>query len=513
MTAHKTHSDRRWIWIAAGAPLMAAAGAVGMYLYLRAPSTPAPGPTVPGAAAAASPAANTEVVLTLTSEALSRAGIQTSVVHVGPMTRDIAVPGVVEPNAYRQVTVSAVAAGQVRSVPAELGAHVRSGQTLATIHSPELAEAERVYVSMKADLAAAHQRLVRLESLVKIGAASREELEATQAEHTKHATDVEGARARLLLLGVSPDQVNALVDASRIDPLLTVPAPASGVITQRAINRGQNIEASTELFTIVDLSTVWIVGDVYERDLGRVRLGNRATMTTPALPGQTWKGAVTYIDAQVTAETRTARLRIETSNPGERLRLGMFVDVLLSDAAATNVLMVPRSAVQTIGNQSVVYVADQAQQGRFVERVVGLGRVSGDDVEVIAGLTDGERVVTLGSFFLRAERDRLGLPPPVATAAPPTDRSSETPARVEIAATKEGFVPARVTVAVGVPIDLVFTRRAEATCATEVVVPSMQVKKALPLNTPVVVRLTPTKSGEIAFACGMDMFRGTVVVR
>ncbi len=397
--------------IAVGAPLLIAAGALGMYLYQRSASAPAvPGPAAAGDASAA--ATTRDVTLTLTAEALSRAGIVTSEVRLGSMTQRIAIPADVEPNAYRQTLVNAAVAGQVLSVPAELGAHVRPGQTLARIHSPDLAEAQRVYLSMQAELAAVHQRLARLEGLVKIGAASRQELESTQVEHTTHSTDVEGARARLLLLGVSADAVKTLVDPDHIDPVLTVVAPAGGVITRRAINVGQRVDASAELFTIVDLSTVWVVGNLYERDLGRVRVGSRATMTSPALPGTTWKGEVTYIDPQVAPGTRTARLRVETANPGGRLRLGMYVDMSVDDASPAKVLLVRRSAVQTIGGQSVVYAADPAQPGRFVERSVRLGVSSGEDVEVIAGLADGEHVVTTGSFFLRAERDRLGLPPP-----------------------------------------------------------------------------------------------------
>lgn len=510
MNRDKTVADgRRLLVLAVAAPLLVAAGASGMFFYLR--PSPAPSPTSQTAATpvAASPSASRDVVLTLTPDALARAGIQTSKVRFGPVTRQIALPGVVEPNAYRQSVVSAVATGQVRSVTAELGAHVRAGQILATIHSPELADAERVYVSMRADLAAAHQRLVRLEGLVKIGAASREELEAVQAEHTKHATDVEGARARLLLFGLTADQVNGLVDASRIDAVVTIAAPSGGVVIRRAINRGQNVEASTELFTIADLSTVWVVGDLYERDLGRVRVGSRATVTSAAFQGQTWNGVVTYIDTQVAPETRTAKLRVETSNPGERLRMGMFVDVLVGEASSVNVLMVPRSAVQTIGSQNVVYVADESHAGRFLERAVRLGPAGGEDTEVTTGLTEGESVVATGSFFLRAERDRLGLPPPVAAELPPSGQS----ARVEIAVTKDGFVPARVTVPAGQSITLVFTRTAEATCATEVVVSSLKLRKELPLNKPIVVEMPPQRSGEIGFACGMDMLRGAVVVR
>lgn len=410
----------RGLALAIGAPLLVALGAFATYLYMRTPASAPPAAGHPPVAAGS--AATGDAVLTLSPEAIARAGIETTVVAVGEPGRRLVIPGIVEANAYKQVVVTALAAGQVQSVHAELGASVRPGEILATIHSPELAEAERVFISMRAELTAAHQRLRRLEELVKIGAASRQELEAAEVEHTTHATDVEGARARLRLLGVSADTVDALVDPSRIDPVMTVTAPAAGVITRRAINRGQNVTTSTELFTVIDLSSVWIVGDLYERDLGRVRVGSRAAMTSAALPGEAWQGVVTYIDPQVAPATRTARLRVETANARQRLRLGMFLEMVVDDLSPAATLLVPRSAVQTIGALSVVYIADALQAGRFVERAVRLGTPGGDAVAVTAGLSAGDRVVTSGSFFLRAERDRLGLPPPVQPPSAPSGR-------------------------------------------------------------------------------------------
>ena len=404
---------RNTVAIAIGAPLLVAAGALGMYLYGRAARAPEPVIPAPAGATVSSHVVDChEVELVLTEEAQTRAGIQTAAVRLGSLTHELAVPGAVEPNPYRQVLVSAAAGGQVRSVSAELGAQVRKGETLATIQSPALAEAQQVYLmdagrACRGTSAAGAARESRQDRR-----RDRQELEAAEVEHSKHSSDVEGARARLLFLGLTEAQVSALSDASQMGPLMTITAPGAGVITRRSINPGQYIEPATELFTIADLSTVWIVGDLFERDLSRVRVGSRAVMTSPAFPGQTWTGVVTYIDAQVAPETRTARVRVETPNPGQRLRLGMYLEMVISDAAPLEALLVPRTAVQAVGNQNVIYVADPKKAGHFVERSVQLGRASGEDVEVTSGIIGGERVVTTGSFFLRAERDRLGLPPP-----------------------------------------------------------------------------------------------------
>jgi Cu(I)/Ag(I) efflux system membrane fusion protein len=162
------------------------------------------------------------------------------------------------------------------------------------------------------------------------------------------------------------------------------------------------------LFTVVDLSTVWVVADVYERDLSRVRVGSEAAITTQAYPDTTLRGRVSYIDPQVNAATRTAKVRIEVANPRGDLRLGMFADVVIATGEATAKAMIPRASIQQVGSRSVVYVADPQQPGRFVERAVVLGASSGQQVEVVSGLRPGDVVVAEGSFFVRAERERLG---------------------------------------------------------------------------------------------------------
>ena len=128
---------------------------------------------------------------------------------------------------------------------------------------------------------------------------------------------------------------------------------------------------------------------------------------------------MSYVDPQLALDTRTARVRIDVANPGRALRLGMYVDVSLSVATGTTALRVPVTAVQTIGSQQVVYVADVRQAGRYFERPVVLGTSSGQQVEILSGISGLDDVVVQGSFTLRAERDRLGLPPP---AAPLTGR-------------------------------------------------------------------------------------------
>jgi membrane fusion protein, heavy metal efflux system len=450
-----------------------------------------------------------DIVLALTKDAVERAGIVVASVTALSDNRRTRVPAVVEPNAYRSVAVTPIVAGRVMSVSVELGQQVRRGQRLAQLYSPELAEVQSQYLAARAKLDAHEREVQRTEKLAQIGSASRQELEGVHAEHTASVAMAQSLRSRLTLLGMTAAEIEKLPSASSVAATVAVPAPIDGAITAREANIGLNVDPATKLFTVVDLSSVWFVGELYERDFSLVRVGSSASITTPAYPELMIEGKVSYIDPEVNPQSRTARVRVEAPNPGRRFRLGMYaqMDILQSrQSAVDDRVVVPRSAVQTVGDRSVIYLADQSEPGRFIEREVQLGSVVGDDVEVARGLQRGDRVVVKGSFSLRAERERLGLRPAAST---PVGDAAQT----RVTVSEKGFEPARVTVRGGIPVRITFVRTTDATCATEVVIPSQNITRALPLNQPVTIDLTPQKTGEIEFVCGMNMFKGAVVIQ
>ena len=223
--------------------------------------------------------------------------------------------------------------------------------------------------------------------------------------HAGHETEVASARQRLLLLGLSPDQVAHLRNAPQVVSEVNVPAPAGGVVITRTVNPGQVVTAGHELFVVADLSTVWVIGDLYEKDFAAVQVGASATVTVPMSPSTPVRGRVAYIDPRVDPATRTAKVRVEVPNPKGDLRLGMFVSVAFETGTSQRVTVIPRTAIQNVGDRTVVYVPTE-DAGRFVERPVKLGPAMGGAVQVLEGLRAGERVVTEGSFFLRAEASR-----------------------------------------------------------------------------------------------------------
>lgn len=355
-------------------------------------TTPAPAP--------AEPAGDAEVVLS--PEALARVGIKTAPVSAIAGGTAVTAPGSVMANAYREVKVTPIAAGIVTKVHVELGAVVKRGAPLVTLFGVELADAQTKYMSMSAMLEADHKKLERTRQLVDIGAASRQDLEEITAVHEAHATEVEAARLRLQLLGLSAEQVRGLTSPSQVVSTIVVPAPITGVITSRSANLGQVVAMGQELLSVTDLSEVWVVGDLYEQDFKTVTVGSEATITTPAYPGLMLRGRVSYIDPRVDPQARTAKARIEVPNADGRLRLGMYVTVSFTTPGSSAVV-IPRSAVQTIGDRQFVFVPAGGEEGKFIQRQVRLGSPIGDTYTVLSGLKPGESVVTEGSFFLRAE--------------------------------------------------------------------------------------------------------------
>lgn len=278
-------------------------------------------------------------------------------------------------------------------------------QTLAVLFSNELADAQSRYLTAVAALDEHHRHHLRTMKLVEIGAASRQDLETATSQYREAESNVANLRQKLLLLGLSAQRINALNSTSQISSEVSVPSPSSGTLTSRTANPGEVIEANKELMRVTDLSTVWVVGQVYEKDLATIRVGSGANITSDAYAGRIFRGRVSYVDPRIDSATRTAQVRIElAANPGQVLKIGMYVNVAFGalGLAERTAPIVSKDAVQTIGNQKVVFVATD-KPDEFILRPVHLGPETGGFFPVLEGVSVGERIVTEGSFMLRAE--------------------------------------------------------------------------------------------------------------
>jgi len=355
-------------------------------------------------ATAATPPGSGGLELALPAELVERARLGYGTVQRQALAESFRTPAIVEPNAYRETPVFPLVEGRIKKVEAQLGDTIREGQILATIFSADLAEVQMKYLTVDANLQFHIGQADRFEKLARIGAVSQLELEEVVSRLREHHAEHASLRERMLLYGLTEAEVAALRGAAQVQADVPVHAPASGVITTREVNPGQVLGMRDRLFTITDLSTVWIIAAVHEQDFPRLRVGGAATVASAALPGQSWSGRISYIDPRLAPETRTARVRLEVPNPGQRLRLGMFVDVLLDTGSTQPTLAVPRTALQTRGTESIVFLP--LGGGRFAVRPVLTGPASGPLVPVLHGLREGETVVTDGSFFLKAEMGR-----------------------------------------------------------------------------------------------------------
>ena len=347
-----------------------------------------------------------EQKLTLSPEQVRSVQLKIETVGEAPTTEAATqlATGVVQANSYQETPAVSLVGGIVRSVNGELGQNVRRGQRVAVVFSNELAEAQSSYLAALAKLDERNRRQSRTVKLVEIGAASRQELDSVNAEQREAESDVANLKQKLFLLGMPAARVSALKSTSQVSSEFTVTAPASGTITSRTVNPGEVIEANKEILRVTDLSTVWVIGQVYEKDLATVRVGSGANITSDAYPGQVFRGRVTYVDPKIDTATRTAQVRIELANPRQMFKIGMYVNVAFGalGVAEKTMSMVPKGAVQMIGNQQIVFVAtDKANE--FMLRPVRIGTEKNGFYPVLEGLTAGERVVTDGSFMLRAE--------------------------------------------------------------------------------------------------------------
>jgi RND family efflux transporter MFP subunit len=377
--------------------------------FLRAGNSgkPVPAPrTVSFEETPGQPATSGDQKLTLSSEQLQRANLKietvgesTSAEAAGQMTT-----GIVQPNIYKETPVVSLVGGIVRRVNGELGQSVKRGQQIAVVFSSELADAQSKYLTAVAALDEHHRHHMRTEKLVEIGAASRQDLESATSLYREAESNVANLRQKLLLLGLSAQRVNALSSTSQISSEVTVPSPSSGTITSRTVNPGEVIEANKELMRITDLSSVWVVGQVYEKDLAKIHVGSGANITSETYPNRTFRGRVSYVDPKIDQATRTAQVRIELANPGQMFKIGMYVNVGFATLGSAEKTMpvVPKDAVQTIGNQQVVFVATD-KSNEFILRPVKLASESNGFYPVIEGVSVSERIVTQGSFLIRAE--------------------------------------------------------------------------------------------------------------
>ena len=311
----------------------------------------------------------------------------------------ISATGKVEANADKIAHVSPRISGKVVNVKASLGDSVSAGQPLATLDSVELGEALSRYHQSKTKLTLAQSNMERIKTLVEKKIAARKDILQAETDYKTAQTELHTDEERLSLYGVALSELKG-EDHKR--PLLPVRSPIGGIITEKHAIVGELSDPSKSLYTVADLSSVWVVVDINEKDLAKVHKGQTATVTVGAFPDLKLKGRITYIADLVDQTTRTVKARIEVANPGRKLKPEMFATVELALAAdAPPVLAVPEDAIQDLDGKKVVFVAEEEDE--FAARPVQPGRTADGMVEIVSGLKEGESYAVKGSFILKSE--------------------------------------------------------------------------------------------------------------
>jgi len=326
-------------------------------------------------------------------------GVLVAEVKMQRLGGTIAATGKVEVNADRIAHVSPRISGKIVSVGASLGDSVSSGQSLATLDSVELGEALGRYHQSMTKLALAQSSKERIKNLVERKIAARKDILQAETDFKTAQTELHTDEERLSLFGVS---TASLKEEGHKKPLLPVRSPIGGVITEKHAIVGELSDPSKSLYTVADLSSVWVLVDINEKDLAKVHKGQAATVSVGAFAGLKLKGRITYIADLVNEATRTVKARIEVANPGRKLKPEMFASVELALPADTPaVLAVPEDAVQELEGAKVLFVT--ANGTEFAPRKVELGRASGGMAQVLSGLKQGERYAVKGSFLLKSD--------------------------------------------------------------------------------------------------------------
>ena len=323
----------------------------------------------------------------LDADEIKAAGVQLVKVTTARITTAVDAVGRVEQPEAQLATVPARVGGRIDKLYVQFtGETIRGGQAIAEIYSPDLvASAEEYRLAL--------QNRERMHS-------------SSEKEALENANDlVTASRKRLELWGVSEKQIDAAA-AGTAGLYVTVYAPSGGSVVERKVTRGQYVNSGDPLFTVADLSTVWVKADVYEFQLPQITPGQTLEITSEALPDKVLRGRVDFIEPEANPQTRTIPIHVHVANPGMRLRPGMYIRAKFISPGQHETVVVPRSAVLDTGTRKLVYVA--TSDGVFEAREIQTGVPSEERYPVLAGLKAGEEVVTNGNFLIDSQTRLTG---------------------------------------------------------------------------------------------------------
>ena len=332
-----------------------------------------------------------EKLLDLSDAEIHQAGIKIQKLELQEKADQIVVTATIQANQDRLAHVAPRVPGRIVKVNASLGDRVKPGQALATLDSIELGEARSSYLQAASEAAVVQAGFDRAKRLQTENIIPEKDYLRARAEHEKARAALRAAADKLRMMGVSPEKLSGSV--------FPLTAPFSGTVIEKKAVLGELAQPDASLFTVADLSILWIESNLFEKDLGKVKVGAQAAVTVSAYPGEVFKGRLTYISSTMDKETRTVKARVEVPNSDGRLKPEMFATAAIGTGGSVKALLVPEGAVLLLQGQPTVFVAES---GGFEPRAVEVGeRVQGYAV-LKSGVVAGENVVVSGAYALKA---------------------------------------------------------------------------------------------------------------
>ena len=341
-------------------------------------------------------------VITLSEAALANANLRVEALAPTPLAGTGIAPARIALDPRREAHVSAVTGGQLERILVRPGDPVTAGQGLATVLSPDLGEAIGAHLSAGARLEVATAKRDRVSQLLADGVSSKSQLADAEAEHTVAAAEHEAAEERLRVFGVEPASVIP-AKGQHFSSRFSVKSPVEGAVLTIDASVGKSVEPGDALFHVGNLDEVWLLADVYERDLAAVKAGSAMSFTVDAYGEELFTGTVDHVGDWLDADSRTAEIRVVVPNADHRLKPNMFAKARLSlaDGPVVDGLAIPADAVQTVEGKASAFV--EVEPGKYAVRPVKVEPLADGRVQVIAGLSAGDRVVIDGAFTLKSE--------------------------------------------------------------------------------------------------------------
>ena len=338
--------------------------------------------------------------ITLSADEKNMVNIQTTPVTLMPMRSHLTALGKVLAHPRRQAIVNYAFPARISEIHIRIGDWVKQGQRLVTLQSEEVGTAKSEYYKAQSDFELAKVNYEREKRLYDRGVGAQKDYISTEAERKVAEANLNAAEKKLHVLGFSEEEVAAISESHQINPIITLYAAIAGKIIQNNAILGGMVDQGTEILVIMDPTILCVDADIYEKDIAKIKIGQKVEVSVPAYPGEIFLGDTRYISDVLNEETRTITVRTQVNNENMKLKAGMFADMKIFLNHESQALVIPKEAILEDKGDKIVFIKRGDQ---FQLQVVETGARENGFVEILSGLSEGDEIVTKGSYQLKSK--------------------------------------------------------------------------------------------------------------